>query len=64
MKSKKVKDVQNLKYISEDRKTQIHQVFEALKIAPSSKETAYPHFQEFTLLKSEGIQFSTSSSSV
>jgi arginyl-tRNA synthetase len=64
MKSKKNEKIQNLRYVSEDRKDQIQQVFDSLKITPYLPETNDTYFQEFTLLKSEGIQFSTSSSSI
>ncbi len=63
MKSKNQKD-QDFPYVSKSRRVQIEQVFEALRILPATGENPNPYFQEFTLLKSEGFQFTTSSSSI
>jgi len=62
--SEKIQKTEQFPYVSDDRKAQILQTFEILNLAPALPYVDHPYFREFTLLKSEGIQFSTSSSSV
>lgn len=62
VKMKKAAEKQDFSYLSDEKKSEIHQIYKILEI-PYTTPSNY-NYQEFTLLKSDGIEFSTSSSSV